>query len=98
MTGFDVDAFVERAAIREYGGGVSRFEAETGAAREQGIERWQAMRLLQEANNAKRSGLAKRAGNRPDTVAGKRGEDNMPTVQRGEKEENGPLPFSEPQA
>lgn len=40
----DVDAFEERAAIVEYEGGLSRFEAETQAAKEQGLERWEALR------------------------------------------------------
>ena len=48
---FDVDAFEERAAIMEYDGEQSRFEAETAAAREQGVERWQAIKIIREARN-----------------------------------------------
>lgn len=35
----DVDAFIERAAIMEYDGGLSRFRAETLAAQAQGAQR-----------------------------------------------------------
>lgn len=43
MADFDTDWFEERAAISEYDGGLSRFEAETLAAKEQGFQRWEAM-------------------------------------------------------
>lgn len=45
----DVDAFEERAAIVEYDGGLSRFEAETLAAKEQCLERWEAMRYVKDS-------------------------------------------------
>lgn len=43
MVRFDRDQFEERSAIAEYDGGLSRFDAETLAAREQGFERWEVM-------------------------------------------------------
>lgn len=46
---FDPEAFEERAAIMEFDGGLSRFEAETLAARAQGLSRWQALRAVQDA-------------------------------------------------
>jgi len=39
----DADKFSERAAIAEYDGGLSRFQAETMAAEEQGLSRWSAI-------------------------------------------------------
>lgn len=37
----DLDQFEERAAIMEFDGSLSRFAAESAAAREQGLERWE---------------------------------------------------------
>jgi hypothetical protein len=45
----DIDAFQERAAIVEYDGGLSRFEAETLAAKEQRLERWEALRYVKDS-------------------------------------------------
>ena len=45
----DLDAFEERAAIMEFDGGMTRFEAETAAAKAQGFSRWEVM------NHAKRA-------------------------------------------
>lgn len=45
----DVDKYVERAAIMEYDAGLSRFQAETQAAQEQGAKRWEANKCLQQA-------------------------------------------------
>jgi len=39
----DLDAFEERAAIMEYDGGLSRFQAETKAAELIGKKRWEIM-------------------------------------------------------
>lgn len=44
----DLDAFVERAAIKEYCGGMSRFQAETEAAEAQGFKRWEAIKMMQD--------------------------------------------------
>jgi hypothetical protein len=43
MAVIDVDQFEERAAWLEYCDGMSRFEAETEAARRQGVKRWEAL-------------------------------------------------------
>ena len=48
---FDVDAWAERSAIMQYDGGMTRFTAETAAAKAQGLARWQA---IKEAENAER--------------------------------------------
>jgi len=44
MAVIDVDQFEERAAILEYCDGMSRFEAETEAAKRQGVKRWEALK------------------------------------------------------
>jgi hypothetical protein len=46
----DVDQFLERAAIKEFDGGMSRYQAETEAAKAQGVPRWQALKAVQDAN------------------------------------------------
>jgi hypothetical protein len=46
---FCPDRFEERAAIMEFCGGMSRFQAETLAARAEGVSRWKALRLVKEA-------------------------------------------------
>jgi hypothetical protein len=63
---FDKDAFEERAAIQEFDGGMSRFQAETAAARAQGMERWQiigkvAGRIV-EGQRHQREAVAQHAG------------------------------------
>ena len=45
---FDADAWAERAAIMQYDGGMTRFAAETTAAKDQGLARWQALQLVKE--------------------------------------------------
>ena len=92
---FDADAWAERAAIMEFDGGMTRFAAETAAARLQGMERWQA---IKEAENANGSGHSVGGTYSHATLAGKRGASSMPGVQRRPEEENGPLPERDPQA
>ena len=46
----DVDLFLERSAIMEFEGGLSRYQAETEAAKAQGVLRWQALKAVQDAN------------------------------------------------
>lgn len=63
---FDPDAFEERAAIMEYDGGLSRFQAETLAAKAQGVKRWEAIhavaqRVVSETRH-NREAMAQRAG------------------------------------
>ena len=67
---FCPDTFAERAAIMEYDGGLSRFEAETRAAQEQGKTRWEALgeigkRLVAEARNSRAANERHRANNVP---------------------------------
>lgn len=77
---FCPDAFEERAAIMEYDGGLSRFDAETRAAQEQGKTRWEALgeigkRLVAEARDH-------RAANEWH------GSDNVPGMQPHTQEKN----------
>lgn len=75
---FDADAFSERAAILEYDAGFSRFEAETLAAKYQGVSRLEAI-------NAERSGnSAERGHNRP--VARQSRQNDVPGMQPIEEE------------
>ena len=66
MDKFDVDKWEERSAIMEYDGGLSRFEAETRAAREQGKSRWEAVgdvaRRVVEKTRNQREAMAQRSG------------------------------------
>lgn len=94
----DLDQFTERAAIREFCGGQTRFAAETGAAREQGLERWQAIRMAKEAEDAQRGGRSAGVGAGAFALARQRGEMPVSTVQPGPKEANRPVPVGQPQA
>lgn len=89
---FDHDRFEERAAIMEFDGGRSRFAAETDAAAEQGLARWQALQLVKEATNA--NGNRHSAGSRyTDTaLAGQPRTNDMPRMQRRTAKENRPMP------
>ena len=64
---FDADAWAERSAIMQFDGGMTRFAAETAAARLQGVERWQAIRG---ATNANGNGNSVGCGHRPAALAG----------------------------
>lgn len=81
---FDKDQFEERAAIMEFDGGMTRFMAETEAARAQGVDRWEALanvagRVVDQARH-QRKAMAKRAG-----------KNDLPEVQRGPEEEVGSM-------
>lgn len=95
---FDVDRFVERAAIQEFDGGLSRFEAETQAARSQGVERWEALRMVKEATDANGSGNAGGHGDNAPTLDRQRDANDMPGVQRQPKEKDGPVLERQPEA
>lgn len=70
---FDREAFEERAAIMEFDGGMSRFQAETKAARAQGVTRWEAIEDVA-------GRLVERAGHsRP--LAGQSRQDHVPELQ-----------------
>lgn len=84
----DLDAFAERAAIMEFDGGLSRFEAETEAARAQGVTRWQALEALKHANGIGHSGTGGDFG----SAAIRNGSDNLPRVQCHPQEQDRPMP------
>jgi hypothetical protein len=70
----DLDAFEERAAIMQYDGGMSRYQAETEAARAQGKTRWEVL------DYAKRIGNPASGGDRGEADA-RDSADNLPGVQ-----------------
>lgn len=84
----DLDVFVERAAIMEFDGGLSRFQAETEAARAQGVTRWQALEALKHANGIGHSGQGANIG----SAAIRHGADDLPRVQRLPQEQDRPMP------
>lgn len=98
MREFSPCAFEERAAIAEYCGNATRFEAETLAAQQQGVTRWQALKLIKEATDANGSGFTSGHGHQARAVDGQRNAGAMSRVQPGAKEENGPLPVGKPEA
>ena len=81
---FDLDAWEERAAIMEYDGGLSRFRAETLAARAQGVERHEAIRI----RNSQQSRDQRQATARDAA-------DDLPRVQRQQAQENRPMPVGQ---
>lgn len=91
---FDIDAFEERSAIMEFEGGFTRFEAETRAARAQGLSRWQAM---QEVRNADRNRNPQGAGDHGSPLVGHNA-DHLPTVQPAAAQQNRSLPQRDVQA
>ena len=86
---FDVDAWAERSAIMQFDGGMTRFAAETAAAKAQGLARWQA---IKEVENANRNGNPAIGGDRPAAVDGQRGEMPMPEMQPAAEEKNRSMP------
>lgn len=84
----DLDAFAERAAIMEFDGGLSRFQAETEAARAQGVTRWQALEALKHANGIGHSGKGWNIG----SAAIRHGSDDLPRVQLQPQEQDRPMP------
>lgn len=77
---FDLDAWEERAAIMEYDAGMSRFRAETMAARQQGVERHEAIRI----RNLEQARHQRQADER-------HGSDNLPGVQPPKAEKERPV-------
>ena len=90
----NIDQFLERAAIMEFSGGLSRYQAETEAAKAQGVARWKA---LQEVENAKRSGHFEQGGNLSQAVE-RQCADNLPGVQPVTSQQAGPVPIGDVQA
>lgn len=89
------DQFEERAAICEFDGGMTRFAAETAAAREQGMERWQA---LKEIADADRGGNPDGGRDRAAAVARGRGAMPVPGMQPGTAQEIRPVSERQPEA
>lgn len=85
---FDRDAFEERAAIMEFDGGLSRFDAETQAAKAQGLTRWQAMEKIKNADSKRNPAIG---GDHGSAAVGN-GSDNLPGMQRTAAEQNGSVP------
>lgn len=85
----DLDAFEERAAIMEFDGGLSRFEAETQAAQAQGFTRWEVLDAIKR-RNSERGGDHRQAAPRD-------GADNLSRVQRDQTEQGGHLPVGDVQ-
>lgn len=75
----DLDAFVERAAIMEFDGGMSRFQAETKAAQRQGYQRREVMDAIRERNS-------EQARNQREALE-RDGTDGLPGVQPRTKEQ-----------
>ena len=98
MREFSPDQFTERAAIREYDGGQTRFDAETAAAQEQGVARWQALQLVKEHEDANGRGPAGAVGHQAHAMGGQRDADDLSRVQRQSQEEARPLPVGQPEA
>lgn len=88
---FDPDQFEERAAIAEFDGGASRFDAETLAAQEQGVPRWQALQFVKEARDAQRGGHSSGSGHSAAPVARKQRPFDLSGVQPAPEEENRPM-------
>lgn len=85
---FDLDQFIERAAIMEFDGGLSRFQAETEAARAQGVNRWFALEALRNANSIGNFGKCRDSG----SAHVWNGSGDMPRMQPNAPEQKGPVP------
>lgn len=79
----DVDQFEERAAIIEFEGGLSRFEAETLAAKAQGMTRWEALNVARRNLEAERH---------QRSLARQSRQNDMPGVQPAPEEEIRSMP------
>ena len=98
MREFSPDQFTERAAIHEYEGNQTRFNAETAAAQEQGVARWQALQLVKEHEDANGRGPAGADGHQAHAMGGQRDANDLPRVQRQPQEEARPMPVGQPEA
>lgn len=98
MREFCPDQFTERAAICEYDAGMSRFDAESAAAQEQGLARWQALQLIKEHEDANGRGPAGAYGHQAHALGGQRDAVLLPAMQQQQEEEARPVSEREPQA
>lgn len=80
----DFDAFEERSAIMEFEAGMTRFDAETAAAREQGFQRHEVIN----ANRKRHSPAARDHRAAP----ARKPADDLPGVQPAPQEEARPVP------
>lgn len=86
----DLDAFEERAAIKEFCAGMSRFQAETEAAEEQGLKRHEVLNEISKRNS-------RQARDQRSQVE-RHDADNMPGVQPAQAEQVGPVSIRDVQA
>ena len=86
----DLDQFEERAAIMEFDGGLSRFQAETRAAQAQGKQRREVLDEVGRRNSA-------RAQDQREAHVGNHG-DALPRVQPASEEKARPVPERDVQA
>lgn len=91
----DLDQFEHTAAWLEFCDGMTRFQAETEAARRQGLTRWQ---MMEAARNAERNGHSEGGGDLDPALDGQRGADNVPGVQPREAQEAGRMSERDTQA
>jgi hypothetical protein len=87
----DIDQFEERAAIIECSGEVSRFHAETLAAREQGKTRAEVLNEIRMGHPAGR-------GDRREAVAREQRQGTMPLVQSRPEEKDRSVPVGHAEA
>lgn len=87
MSDFDLDQFENTAAFLEYCDGMTRFQAETEAARRQGVARHDAIRM----------GHSAQARHHGATTAGD-ATDNLPGVQPRQAQQAGSVPIGDIQA
>ena len=80
----DVEAWEERSAIMEFCGGMTRFQAETEAAKAQGRQRHEFIASKRGRDFAGR-------GHQRSAVARQQRQDDVPGMQRGAAEEDRPL-------
>lgn len=85
---FDVERFVERAAIMEFCGGMTRFQAEAAAAKLQGVPRWKAISEVNDANSKRDPAQARDHR----SAAGRDSSNNVSAVQRRTEEKDRPMP------
>lgn len=72
----------------EFDGGLSRFEAETQAAKAQGLSRWQAKEAIKNEDGKRNPAIGGDRG----AAHVRHGQDDMPRVQPAAAEQGGPVP------
>ena len=88
----DLDQFESTAAWLQYCDGMTQFQAETEAARRQGVIRSEVLAYAQ--NDKRDTGQARHIGKAPE----RHNPDNLPAMQRGAQEQERPLPKRDIQA